>query len=89
MCSLVYSKLNDASIKHNVFIINDNTNSLHFTQGIPIYAYHNHGYPNNNDNTIEYCELFSTGNNYYISVYYLSDYKFTPYINASLDIFYI
>ena len=52
-------------------------------------AYHTHDTPGNADSTIEICELYIAGGNYYISMYSLIGNNLVPYANCSFVIFYI
>lgn len=88
---MVYSKLNDASIKYGLFTTSSNSNSILFTAGIPIFAYHSHSQPGNSDSTIEYAEIYEHDNGLYnISMYYFdSSYNLNIYYGAAMIVFYI
>ena len=52
-------------------------------------AYHTHDTPGNIDSTIEICELYIAGGNYYISMYSWIGNTLVPYKNCSFVVFYI
>lgn len=79
----------DASVKTIIITASNGSNSILFTQGIPIMAYHTHDTPGNIDYTIEFCELFIASGNYYVSMYSWIGNNLVSYANCSFVIFYI